>query len=90
MTKELKALERLYCAGRLDLDYVLNGDQSRDYKLIEESLKALEIIKEKQVDVNYEIFCSKDYNHYKTKAEKGKFTNVLTQNEYDLLKEELL
>ena len=39
MSKELKALERLYCAGRLDLDYVLNGKQNQDYKIVEAALK---------------------------------------------------
>lgn len=42
MSKELEALESLFCAGRLDLDYVLNGKQNKDYKIIETALKRLE------------------------------------------------
>ena len=46
MSKGLEALERLYCAGRLDLPYVDSDKHKEDYELIEKELKALEIIRE--------------------------------------------
>lgn len=45
MSKSLEALENLYCACRLDLDYVTNGRQKEDFETIEKELRALEIIK---------------------------------------------
>lgn len=49
MSKELEALERLFCAGRLDLDYVLNGKQNQDYKIIETALKDYELMKHPKI-----------------------------------------
>ena len=51
MSKELEALERLFCAGRLDLDYVLNGKQNQDYKIIETALKDYELMKQPKIIV---------------------------------------
>ena len=45
MSKELEALERLYCAGRLDLDYVSSPKHKEDYNLIENALKNYEWLK---------------------------------------------
>ena len=84
MSKELEALERLFCAGRLDLDYVLNGKQNQDYKIIEKSLKALEIIKNKQVNVF--LLHSVDLETYNDMIADNR---NLTQEEYELLKEVL-
>ena len=86
MSKELEALERLYCAGRLDLDYVLNGKQNQDYKIIETALKALEIIKRKEVNV-FVLLHSGNLKIYNDMVEDNR---KLTQEKYDLLKEVLL
>ena len=52
MSKELEALDRLYCAGRLDLDYVLNGKQNQDYKIVETALKEYEFMKQTKIIVS--------------------------------------
>ena len=52
MSKELEALERLYCAGRLDLDYVLDGKQNQDYKIVETALKEYEFMKQTKIIVS--------------------------------------
>ena len=52
MSKELEALDRLYCAGRLDLDYVLDGKQNQDYKIIETALKEYEFMKQTKIIVS--------------------------------------
>ena len=85
MSKELEALERLFCAGRLDLDYVLNGKQNQDYKIIEKALKALEIIKNKEVNV-FVLLHSGNLKIYNDIVEDNR---KLTQEKYDLLKEAL-
>ena len=140
MSKGLEALERLFCAGRLDLDYVLNGKQNQDYKIVETALKdyemmkqpkiiftdkkisdddleklinqgiivgnleqskieplfdnetqnklkALEIIKEKEVNVGLLSRCANAERYNKGICYEPRY---LTQEEYDLLKEELL
>lgn len=48
MSKALEALERLYCAGRLDLDYVSSPKHKEDYDLIENALKRLEQLEEEK------------------------------------------
>ena len=141
MSKELEALERLFCAGRLDLDYVLNGKQNQDYKIIEtalkdyelmkqpkiiftdkkisdddlekfknlgvivgnleqskieplfdnetqKKLKALEIIKEKKIDLDL-LKISDDLDDYNFMCDMC-YKNILTKEEYDLLKKVLL
>ena len=87
MSKELEALDRLYCAGRLDLDYVLDGKQNQDYKIIEKALKALEIIKEKGVNVGLLSRCANAERYNKGMCYESRY---LTQEEYELLKEVLL
>ena len=104
MSKELEALERLYCAGRLDLDYVLNGKQNQDYKNVEKALKALEIIKEKRVNVEEFIEMFEDWkeityeewiiyyeeNGYYIQGNEDFDYNRLAKEEFDFLKEVLL
>ena len=104
MSKELEALERLYCAGRLDLDYVLNGKQNQDYKIVEKALKALEIIKEKRVNVEEFIEMFEDWkeityeewiiyyeeNGYYIQGNEDFDYNRLAKEEFDFLKEVLL
>ena len=69
---------------------------TNEYKIIEKELKALEIIKEKRVNVDYFIRFYKDkyYNEYlvDTQFTIGKQISEtpLTQKEFDLLKEILL
>ena len=104
MSNEIEALERLFCAGRLDLDYVLNGKQNQDYKIIEKALKALEIIKEKGVNVEEFIEMFEDWkeityeewiiyyeeNGYYIQGNEDFDYNRLAKEEFDFLKEVLL
>ena len=91
MSKELEALNRI--CEHLDLDdeyfYLKNGEKA-DYKVIEKSLKALEIIKEKRVDVRFLFQCKslRDYNFIYKGTNQSKL--CLTKEEYELLKEVLL
>ena len=94
MSKSLDALERLYCAGRLDLNYVQSQKHKQDYEIIEKELKALEIIKNKKVNVlelsvcaNYETFIS-FFKQWNWNGEYDEY--MVTQEEYDLLREALL
>ncbi len=76
MSKELEALERLYCSGNLQLDYVLSNKHKQDYEIIEQALLELKAIKEalepsvilKFVDGLLKRYEGKtDYNIYITK-----------------------
>lgn len=103
MSKELKALENIGydyykfsdTKGRYE-----NVNETEEYEIIETTLKALEIIKEKKVNVG-------DFVFYLTINEVdgttipqevifdlccgcSRFGEPLTQEEYDLLKEVLL
>ena len=88
MSKELEALNRI--CEHLDLDdeyfYLKNGEKT-DYKVIEKSLKALEIIKEKGVNVGLLSRCANAERYNKGMCYESRY---LTQEEYDLLKEVLL
>lgn len=44
MSKELEALERMYCSGNLQLNYVLSNKHKQDYETIEQALQRLESI----------------------------------------------
>lgn len=45
MSKEyLEALERLYCSGNLQLNYVLSDKHKQDYETVEQALQRLESI----------------------------------------------
>lgn len=79
MNKGLEALQDLS-----KLVFVYGGVQQ--YQIIEKSLKALEIIKEKQVNV-FIFLHSGDLETYNDMVEVNR---KLTQKEYDLLKEGLL
>ena len=81
--KGLEALERLYCAGYLELDYVIGGRQKDDYDVVEKELKALEIIKALKPFFFYISFSGKHY------LETIIDDVAITQNEYNLLKEVL-
>ena len=74
MSKGLEALKRSFDSW----EYL------KDYETIEKELKALEIIKNKEVDIKAfnDLTNLGDYNYY--------CEPELTQEEYDLLKEILL
>ena len=77
MSKELEALENIECNCELyDFKY-------EDFERIRKALKALEIIKEKRVNIYLLVPVKRltDYN-------KNQYIiNELTQEEFDLLKE---
>ena len=103
MTKEelsgLTDLEALEVSKRLKdfvLEFIKNGLDRRfinvSFGIIKNELKALNIIKEKNVDIEYIKTCFydekggfKEYNAYVGHDEEYE----LTQEEYELLKEEL-
>ncbi|MBR1984467.1 MAG: hypothetical protein IKA31_01885 [Clostridia bacterium] len=105
MNKGLEALEELkFQVGNITYhthDLQITTFKVRDsglFELIEKELKALEIIKEKNVDiVGVKKLSLEDYNKgvelgdkYKPKEMKECPYKKLTQDEYDLLKEVLL
>lgn len=99
MTKELEALDRLYENLNCN-DYFFRGDASEDCNLIETALKAFEIIKEKEVDIhNFKEVIIKQNWTYEQYLDEENAPNtsghqfaykLLTQEEYDLLREVLL
>ena len=76
MSKELEALNKI--AYRYGYD--------ENIKIIEKSLKALEIIKEKGVNAGLLSRCANAERYNKGMCYESRY---LTQEEYDLLKEEL-
>jgi hypothetical protein len=90
MSKELEALKRitkafhtaLICAGVEQEDI----ETEKALTLVEKSLKALKIIKEKMVDIGWII---RSENHSKYNLGVGK-NQSLKKGQYDLLKEVLL
>lgn len=84
----LKVLGGYYyhCQGYDD-----HARDSMDYKIVEEALKALEIIKRKNVDIAYlKTLLLADKNFDILKCYNSRFIspcNRLTKEEYDLLKE---
>ena len=88
MTKGLEALEKLKNRPCLSTDWSkkeINYDYNKEeYDAIEKELKALEIIKEKKVNVKWLLnsYSCDDYNNW--------YDIHLTEEEYDLLKEVLL
>lgn len=96
MTKELEALDRLYDNLKPN-DYFFREDASEDCNLIETALKVLEIIKKKRVNVHILQECSnlEEYNEYSSmnwddQKETEYYNELLTSEEYDLLREKLL
>ena len=87
--KGLEALNRLVdfynLPSRNPIAYMLEQENLNEYaNIIKKELKALEIIKEKRVNVRFLISCKtlKEYNDV--------ISDHLTKEEYDLLKEVLL
>lgn len=81
MSKELEALQDLS-----KLVFVYGG--IKQYQIIEKSLKALEIIKEKEVDI-HNLLISETVEQYNSYTHWLGYKGNLTQEEYDLLKEVL-
>ena len=64
----------------------MNGYTKEElFEIIEKELKALEIIKNKNVELEY-LKCCEDYEQYKTLCS---YWNEITEEECDLLKEVL-
>ena len=86
MSKGLEALERM--ARNVETnEYVFNDQCCEDYNTIEKELKALEIMKNKEVQIATLILSNTCDGYNFSKGLLGKF---LTQEEYNLLKEVLL
>lgn len=96
MSKALEALERIENQfNQLGIRLNESGWHIRedDYFIIEKELKALEIIKKKQVDTLWLIDSDNksldDYNEMMLDSMGAKRCKELTQEEYDLLMEVL-
>ena len=85
MSKELEALDRLYCAGRLDLDYVLNGKQNQDYKIIATALEDYEFMKQTKIIVSDKKISDDDLEKLKN---QGIIVGNLEQSKVELLFDE--
>ena len=84
MSKGLDALENIKLK-----DFIFNDDSClKDIKTIEKELKALEVIKEKGIILQFikETYTVEQYNA----GVFGTLVKPLTKEEYDLLKEVLL
>lgn len=100
MSKELQRIKKMYelfikkVSGNEKEE--LNYAEKQDFDIVEKSLKALEIIKDKRVDVGWFIQCYNDYSNDKDRLMMYNQLSIddsgrdLTQQEYDLLKEVLL
>ena len=92
MSKELEALDIIENVNFLNADSFIAIDIYK-WKEIEKSLKALEIIKEKEVLVPDFIDSCRSFDftyfHY-CKYQENYSYKVLTEEEFDLLKEMLL
>ena len=80
MSKELEALEKI-----VDTYYIDNMD--KEISIIATALKALEIIKEKEVNVGLLSRCANAERYNRGMCYESRY---LTQEEYDILKEVLL
>ena len=94
MSKELEALECIV----VDLTPIAKEHNKEEIEQLKKSLEALEIIKEKRVYVRYLQLCEnlRQYNNFVEmnwscrKEAEYHHDEILTQEEYDLLKEVLL
>ncbi len=99
MSKELEALEE---AKELTHRLITSGSWDKieeQLNIVDSALKALEIIKDKEVNVHFLLVCMDDFSHNdevgreEYNKQEGSYwhtANALTQEEYDLLKEVLL
>ena len=91
MSKGLEALERIVELAKYDVDLSYDfKDLQNDKDIIEKELKALEIIKNKGLNVAYlkSWLAKSTYEEYQ-EEHKGTIYEI-TKEEYDLLKEVLL
>ena len=89
MTKELEVLKKVKF-NYFQTNKYADEDDKKWFDIIEKSLKALEIIKEKKVDIDLLFYCfTFPNNNYKTYNENNE-RKWLKREEYDLLKEVLL
>lgn len=94
----LEALESVSQMVNTGLDYTYK-DKEREVAIIEKELKALEIIKKKEVDINsFGVYLSVgwDYNLFEKYCgdnspyeEHPPYQHSMTKDEFDLLKEVL-
>jgi hypothetical protein len=84
MSKELEALKKI--RDKADLEFFISLDE--DFEIIEKSLKALEIIKEKGNFINLEHV--EDNDKFYIYDNEYYMRNEITKEEYELLKEILL
>lgn len=102
MSKELEALEVSKQLKEFVLGFVKNGLDRRfihgSFDIIETTLKALEIIKDKEVNVHFLLVCMHDFSNNdevgreEYNKQEGSYwhtANALTQEEYGLLNEVL-
>lgn len=88
MSKGLEALKNIKREKPTFFSAIYDGDMwKEDVEAIEKGLKALEIIKKKGINI-FEIRFSYSLEEYNMC--KGEAGDVLTQEEYTLLKEALL
>ena len=89
MNRELSPLEVSNQLKEFVLEFVKNGLDRRfihgSFDIIETALKALDIIKNKRVNIEY-IKCCETYEQYQTICS---YWNEITQVEFNLLKESL-
>lgn len=94
--KELEALNRIKnfgiiipsrANGKIHTTLVKLANRQEDFEIIEKALKALEIIKEKKVDIWW-LITSEDYSLYNLGIGKS-HNQRLKKKEYDFLKEVL-
>lgn len=104
MSKELEALNKIAYSYGYDENIKIIATALNDYEILKndfismrdfkyEQLDALEIIKEKQVDVHYLLICiEQNINPLQFYNEYMKEHNALglTQEEFDLLKKTLI
>lgn len=89
MSKDLDALECIV----VDLTPIAKEHNKEEIEQLKKSLEALEIIKEKEVDVHYLLICiEQNINPLQFYNEYMKEHNALglTQEEFDLLKKTLI
>ena len=93
MSKGLEALKRIKREKPTFFSAIYDGDMwEEDAKTIEKELKALKLIKDKQVDIFYLMICLEDNIHplrFYNEEMDERNGETLTQEEFYLLKEEL-
>ena len=89
MSKELEALKRIR-QETCPATYMQDFDKEECLQVIEKSLKALEIIKNKECDMRWLKYCIKEYKTVEV-YNNGlpEHYEKLTEEEFDLLKEVL-